>query len=323
MHINGCVTTKPPFSLPTSNFPQAGYASQFVFIAGVTCSKLSTAILLYDLTPAKTWRLAMRCFGVSLFAWFIISIICISFQCPLLDSWRILNINRKCLNQPAFWTAITVFDIIQEIFMIVTPVILIRNLCMSMSRKLVVVFAFSFRLLVVGFSILRIYFIQVKKQDTFDAHMPAIFTQLVLCISLTVCCVPFLKSVMENLQSGLLANHGQHGLISGKNGSGQSPSGSYALQNLSASGKMSKQVSVHSIGKVNRVAPMSHSNPEKWEEEMYVNARGRLDINVERTVDVTTEVQKDDDESLNSLSGSERRILGNQARNKVTVQSGV
>lgn len=207
--------------------------------------------------------------------------------------------------------------------MIVIPVLLIRNLCMSMSRKLVVAFAFSFRFLVVGLSIVRIYFIQNQKQDTFDAHLTAIFAQLVLCISITVSCVPFLKSVMENLQSGLLANHGQHGLISGKNGSGQSPSGSYALRNLSASGKMSKQVSVHSLGKVDRVAPMSQSRPDKWEEEMYVNAKGRLDINVERTVDVTTEVQKDDDESLNSLSGSERRILGNHARNKVTVQSGI
>lgn len=205
--------------------------------------------------------------------------------------------------------------------MIVTPVILVRNLCMNLSRKLVVAFAFSFRLLVVGFNIVRIYFIQAQKQDTFDAHMTAIFMQLVLCISLTVSCIPFLKLVMENLQSGLLANHGQHGFIS-KNGSGQSPSGSYALRNLSASGKMSKQLSMQSVGRVDRVAPMSHSSPEKWEEGMYVSPKGRLDINVQRTVDVTTEAQKDDDESLNSVSGSERRILGNHTRNKVTVESG-
>lgn len=204
---------------------------------------------------------------------------------------------------------------------------------MTLSHKFVVIFAFAFRILVVVFSCFRLFYMLTLPSPTdpmsditFHSMSIAIFTHLTLCTSLIVSCVPFLKSVMENLQSGLFANHGQHGLFA-NGGSGMSPSGSYAMKNLSKSGKSITKASrngtqVSQAGSVqSKVIKVKRAQPMLDDEEidMGEGLRGRderLLIEVMKSVEVT-EGRQEDEESLNSLSGSERRILGRSHRTMV------
>ncbi|TGZ78572.1 hypothetical protein EX30DRAFT_136415 [Ascodesmis nigricans] len=314
------------------NYQKTGYASELLFLLGLALSKISTTLLLHTLAAIKSWRLATQHFLTSLLLWSLISLFCIAFQCRPPQPWSILNLHNTCFHQRAFWGVFTAIDLLQELFLVITPILLVRNLHMAVTHKLVVIFAFSFRLLVMIFSLLRytayLGLHDGREDTTFAGVDYAVFSHVAVCVSITVSCVPFLKSVMENLQTGLIANHGQHGLWAQK-GTGSSGanhgSGSYQMRAMKSgkgscgaslpasqvAGQGPREVeagkTVPSTATVKRVKPM-------LADDEVVCGGERLRICVEDRVEVTTigeeEGGEGDEGDEESLSGSERRILG-------------
>jgi len=196
-------------------------------------SKTSTLVLLYALTPSQQWRTYLKISSAIVIAWGVSAFIALAFRCPMPEPWGILN--EKCFSHTTFWSVTGVFDIAAEILIMVIPIFFVRHLKMSFSRKAMVVVAFMFRLIVVIFTILRLWVISdVEKHTsdpTFDAYRVSIYSQLVITLSVLVACIPFLRAFMDSLESGLLANHGQHG-----NFKSVSNELGYALKGMSGSG---------------------------------------------------------------------------------------
>jgi hypothetical protein len=118
--------------------------------------------------------------------------------------------------------------------MIVVPAWIVWSLQMNTGKKLVVFFAFFFRIVIIAAAIGRLYhlgqFLSSPNRDpTFDILPYAYSTQLQMAVAVIVACVPALKPFMDRADSGMMAislNQRVPGTTFGH-------SGSYALQSLS------------------------------------------------------------------------------------------
>lgn len=222
-----------------NSFQAAGYASHILFIIGLFFGKASTLTLLVALAPNKKYRMPAKAVGGFLLIWTIASFFASAFQCTPPKTW--LYTSGKCFDQTTFWVAYAIIDMLTDLVIMCLPILLLYKLQLSMSKKINVCFAFSFRLLAIGCTVFRI--IELPKlfhrsgDVTLNSWIPTIATILELFASVFATCVPHLRPFMESIQAGYLS-----GIAEGSNDARYAyGNGSYLM------GKMSKAKEVTTV----------------------------------------------------------------------------
>ncbi|MCJ1465194.1 hypothetical protein MMC07_003810 [Pseudocyphellaria aurata] len=137
----------------------------------------------------------------------MVAIFCVAFQCSLPHPWAILL--DKCFDQQAFWIAFGVMDIAADVATILSSIILLHDLHVERSQKSPIIMAFASRALMIPIVIVRLVLLKATVNSAdhpYDDFAVAITTIVHINISIIVSCIPFLKPVMDSLQTGVLAS---------------------------------------------------------------------------------------------------------------------
>lgn len=185
-------------------YEKAGYSADLLYIIALAVSKVSVLVLLWQLTPVTSHRRLTLGVGLFLAAWTIASFFASCFQCPIPETWMILD--QDCFDRVSFWTAYGVINILTEAILIFLPTYTIWNLHMPGQRKAAAIACFAIRVLVIG-SIIAQLTILNKKRDTNDATLDTwsyqLSAQFVQNLSVITACVPYIKNVLVGVESGM------------------------------------------------------------------------------------------------------------------------
>ncbi|KAI4112533.1 MAG: hypothetical protein LQ345_006332 [Seirophora villosa] len=202
------------FSLVSTGFGKAGdllsssalvsvqkllYASDFFFLLTLWASKCSMALLFTRLTPrADHKRLA---FGIRIIVtvWLVLSIFLVALRCDLSEPW--IFIDPRCKDAVTRWDIIGAIDIVTEVALFAMAILLVKDLKMSISRKVFVVLAFGLRLPTIAFAILRLQTAQIFA-DSDDPTFAGVFfviwsvveAHFSICSSNIACLKPFIAA---------------------------------------------------------------------------------------------------------------------------------
>ena len=137
------------------------YIATILYLLTLSFAKASTLVLIFRLVREKAMRLMVYVLGAVTSAWIIASVFAISFQCGLPQPWAYLS--GKCFSpvrcpssvlekmliggQLPFWIPVGAVDIVTDIAVIILPAWGVWDLQMGTDKKIIVIAAFSFRVL--------------------------------------------------------------------------------------------------------------------------------------------------------------------------------
>ena len=171
--------------------------------------------------------------------WTITALFVIAFECKLPTPWSITS-NDKCIDLLAFWTYYGIVNIITDIALIALPVSIVINLQMKASKKGVIIACDASRLSYVlpSFSIIehshskkdrpanplhssaiiaqiiQLAYLHTSTPPTqnsellYDLWVPILLGQTILSFSLISSCFPFLKFLIDALETGMIRADG-------------------------------------------------------------------------------------------------------------------
>ncbi|KAH7246698.1 hypothetical protein BKA59DRAFT_455729 [Fusarium tricinctum] len=178
------------------------YASDILFILVVYLAKISATRTIWSMAPRERQRLILIT-EAFISAWALGSIIVTIFQCSLPKPWD--YIYGMCFNRAIFWTVVDILNIITDIIITGILIDMFKNLQTPRSKKLLVIAAFGCRILITPAIISHIYYLRKATElgnPIFDMWAPTVILQIIQCMSIVVTCVPFLKPLMDSLESG-------------------------------------------------------------------------------------------------------------------------
>ncbi|EGE78868.1 hypothetical protein RJZ56_001618 [Blastomyces dermatitidis] len=176
---------------------KATYAADMLYVLTHCVSKCSAALFYLRISPGRSHIfMAWGLVGLSVI-WAVISMILISLGCDHSRPWT--DISSKCAGVFPRWQFIGAFDIITEIGLSSVPFFLVAGIQMHASRKIVVVLAFSSRLLVTIPSAFHIHYVK-RMLDSSDYTLvgsyATISLQLELSYGIMANTIPCLKPFM-------------------------------------------------------------------------------------------------------------------------------
>ena len=125
------------------------------------------------------------------------------------------------MNLHTFWIANLPFDIISEIMMLALPVMMMIPVRVALSKKVVIVVAFAFRLLLIAVTAVRLIYVPdflPSTNFTFRGVNFFILTQTTISVAITTSCIPCLKPFLDAFDSGQMGvkfKDGHPGSLSG------------------------------------------------------------------------------------------------------------
>ncbi|KAF2264313.1 hypothetical protein CC78DRAFT_463964 [Lojkania enalia] len=179
---------------------KVAYTADPLYLATIYIAKVSMIFLLVRITPDEKQRLLLM-FGIGACTTFAtISIILVLTRCNISEPW--IQYEKKCGSLFARWQAIAAFDIATEIVLFAIPMSFLVGLQMRYKQKFKVVLAFSLRLPIIAFAILRLRELDnyISSTDpTLVGALAAVWTQVSMQYSLVAttlpCMTPFLTTV--------------------------------------------------------------------------------------------------------------------------------
>ncbi|KLJ07956.1 hypothetical protein EMPG_16572 [Blastomyces silverae] len=176
---------------------KATYAADMLYVLTHCVSKSSAALFYLRISPGRSHIfIAWGLVGLSVI-WAVISMVLISLGCDHSRPWT--DISSSCAGVFPRWQFIGAFDIITEIGLSSVPLFLVAGIQMRTSRKIVVVLAFSSRLLVAIPSSFHIHYVK-KMLDSSDFTLvgsyATISLQLELSYGIMANTIPCLKPFM-------------------------------------------------------------------------------------------------------------------------------
>ncbi|KAI9793076.1 MAG: hypothetical protein M1816_000974 [Peltula sp. TS41687] len=182
------------------------YISTLFFLSTLFFAKMSMLVFIRHLTRAKTQLAAtIRVIAVVVLLWFVSAIFAAAFQCGLPRPWD--SRAGRCFDSRIFWYITGAVDILTDVAMIFLPIWLVWALQMSRLKKVIVVIAFNFRILVIAAAICRLVYIgrlHGSTDLTFDSIPFHIATQCQAHLSILVASIPILRPFMSLAESGML-----------------------------------------------------------------------------------------------------------------------
>ncbi|KAI1358923.1 hypothetical protein F5Y08DRAFT_320809 [Xylaria arbuscula] len=180
------------------------YAADLLYITSSGLVKLSLLVFLRQIAiDVKHIR-----FITTLIAFVVLmtisSFLASAFQCTLPDAWDFIG--RQCFDRSGFWITFGTLDVITEASFIVTSGLLVWNVQMPLSRKMVVVGCFAPRALVAVAAITRLNFLSpegLQEEWAWKVWSLVVITEVQICLSISTACVPSLKPLFEAIEAGV------------------------------------------------------------------------------------------------------------------------
>jgi hypothetical protein len=203
------------------------YTSEFLYISSICFSKLPLLVLFYTVVSAqRTHRRVVLGFGFFIVAWSIASIVAVAFQCELPRPWEIMTL--QCFNtvsilqrlgshgmgantgQRLFWVVYCIIDMSTEICIIMVSLNMVVYLRLRSSRKIAVVACFAPRALVAAAALVRLiwlYPITPHDDPEYRLWLPAILSEVHVCLSVCTACIPFMVPFFRSIDTGRRRTH--------------------------------------------------------------------------------------------------------------------
>ncbi|KUJ13412.1 uncharacterized protein LY89DRAFT_158151 [Mollisia scopiformis] len=189
-------------------FQKYSYSTDVLYVLNIGLTEISILRLIYSLTPVKNQKIvALMAIGFTTL-WTISSLFALLFQCHLPHVWQFID--NRCINKVSFWISYTVVHIVTELAVIFLSVVLVWDSKLLRGVKLLVVFPFTLRILVLVPAIAQIaYFAPAIKSrnPTFELWTSVLCAQITQTISITTACFIQLRPFITSLHSGLLHNN--------------------------------------------------------------------------------------------------------------------
>ncbi|KAL4947813.1 hypothetical protein BDW69DRAFT_189851 [Aspergillus filifer] len=178
-------------------------ASDILYLITLYTTKCCVVGIYLRLTPQKLYNRAS--WGTLLLCtlWAIPAILILTINCGLNRPWK--GASGQCEDLLPKWQFIVALDIATELILFALAVVLLAGLFMPLKRKFTIAFAFVFRLPVIVFAILHIFYLQKdlgSLNPTLRAVPSLIWGQVELNYALVSCSVfclrPFMAVVSTN-----------------------------------------------------------------------------------------------------------------------------
>ncbi|KAF7908454.1 uncharacterized protein EAF01_004209 [Botrytis porri] len=181
----------------------AQYSASILYIASLFFAKISIVMFIYDFTPIAAERIATKFLGIVISLWAITSILAIAFQCQSSEVWD--SIGGECFNQIAFWNYSAIVNIVTDASLILLIIFIALHIQTTWSRKLTLIGIFGTRICVIAAVSCQLFYSNKRIHDpTFDPWRTTICNQIVQSLSTITACVPYSKTFLDSLESGLL-----------------------------------------------------------------------------------------------------------------------
>ncbi|KUJ14246.1 uncharacterized protein LY89DRAFT_752108 [Mollisia scopiformis] len=197
----------PLFTRPLSvTAMQAEYASQLLMTASLCVAKM-VLLHFYAVLGRHDIRLkVIKSVIVLNVVAYAMLLLCLAFQCGIPNPWEMFS--GKCFDQVVFWDAFTVIDIFLDVCTICLPIYLLHDIKLRRSQKFYTIAAFGSRTLLIPVSVIRIIYIHDNSKSvdhTYQDFAIILTTSFLINLSVIVTAIPFLKPIMDSLQTGILA----------------------------------------------------------------------------------------------------------------------
>ncbi|KAL4759207.1 uncharacterized protein BDW70DRAFT_85314 [Aspergillus foveolatus] len=181
--------------------------SDILYLITLYTTKCCVVGIYLRLTPQKVHNRASWATLLLCTLWVVPAILILSVNCGLNRPWK--GTGGQCENLLPRWQFIVALDITTELILFGLAVFLLAGLFMPVKRKFTIAFAFIFRLPMIVFAILHIYYLHrslTSPDPTLDAVPSLIWGQVELNYALVACSVfcmrPFIAAVSTNYGRG-------------------------------------------------------------------------------------------------------------------------
>ncbi|KXL42396.1 hypothetical protein M433DRAFT_358504 [Acidomyces richmondensis BFW] len=186
------------------------YAAEILFIIALYLIKCSVVLLYNRIAPDRQHSIAgWAVLGISII-FGICSVFLVALRCDLSQPW--IQYGKQCDSLYAQWVAIATFDIISEVALFGLSINLVWGLQTSISRKMRVVSAFSFRLPIIVIAVIRVHYVDnvlSSSNPTLVGAVAGVLMQLELYYSLMSATIPCLRPFLANFSTNYGAMGGE------------------------------------------------------------------------------------------------------------------
>ncbi|CAG8098535.1 unnamed protein product [Penicillium salamii] len=184
------------------------FASQLLAVLVLGCSKAAVVLLVLSLQPFEKITLACKAVLGMIAAWTLASLVALGTQCSQPRPW--LSSPDRCVNQYALYTSLGAIHMVLDMSIIALPMTLLHQVQIIRWKRHQISALFAMRILVMALTIaglrsLHPMFKSKPSDRPWHTVMPAIWLQLILSSSILCTCIPTLKRVLADLQTGMMA----------------------------------------------------------------------------------------------------------------------
>jgi len=182
------------------------YVFNILFVVSQALVKSSIVVFIRILTPVDAHRRLCMGLLLSIIAWAVAAVFGLLFQCSPPNVWRFVG--NHCIDRLTFYTAIQAINGALDVALIVVPTTITLALHLRRDRKVIIVFTFSARILVVAAIITQMVMLYQpdSKPDPFLTWYFVLSTQIVEYLSIISANGPYLRPFLESLSSGMIGN---------------------------------------------------------------------------------------------------------------------
>ncbi|PWY86753.1 hypothetical protein BO70DRAFT_288405 [Aspergillus heteromorphus CBS 117.55] len=170
------------------------YTAQLIEVVVLSLSKISTALLVWKLTPHHGIRRACTITISLTAAWAVFALFGVAFQCEIPEPW--IYSPSRCTGQGAILYPIIVTHILIEILIIAIPFFMLHEVQLKWTAKVKILCSFSARGLVVIMGACQLALLPSVLHSTDPSSM--------VCTSVITACMPTLYHIFAGLHSGLI-----------------------------------------------------------------------------------------------------------------------
>ncbi|KAF2400461.1 hypothetical protein EJ06DRAFT_431544 [Trichodelitschia bisporula] len=214
------------------------YAADILYIFTVALGKISTCELVARLTRKREHLIASRAVAGIIAVWGVGSMFAIGLRC-LPHPWDLLD---RCSSFTSHWSGVLIVGCVLELALVLLPAYLVWSLQMPVKSKMIVIGAFSSRVLILPMAIARLselYRIHSSNNYTFDVVNAIIFGQVEMHYTLIAASIPCMRPFLKAWNTGLLALDA--GAIDRALAPGYGSHDSYALNSRSSIGEIKQK----------------------------------------------------------------------------------
>ncbi|KAJ5335228.1 hypothetical protein N7452_007631 [Penicillium brevicompactum] len=183
------------------------FASQLLAVLVLGCSKAAVVLLVLSLQPFEKITLACRTILGIIGAWILASLVALGTQCNHPQPW--LSSPDRCVNQHALYISLGAVHMLLDMSIIALPMTLLHQVQIIQWKRHQISALFAMRIFHGSYyrwTTIPAPNLRIKTPDRpWYTVMPAIWLQLILSLSILCTCIPTLKRVLADLQTGMMA----------------------------------------------------------------------------------------------------------------------